>query len=102
MQITVNRWGLELATSNIKFKWMSGARNKAANCLSRLVKLPNNTKATVMMLTATNLDQPAFNTQSQTSQQCQTTNHTRTSITPFITNPAISDLTTVETTEDIT
>ena len=55
-----------------------------------------------MMLTATNLDGPAFNTKSQTSQQCQTTKNTRPSNTPPITNPATSDLATVETTQDIT
>ena len=36
----INRWGLELASHNITFKWISGARNKAADCLSRLVELP--------------------------------------------------------------
>ena len=30
----VNRWELELATYNITFEWISGAHNKAANCLS--------------------------------------------------------------------
>ena len=35
----INRWGLELASYNIMFKWISGARNKAADCLSRLVEL---------------------------------------------------------------
>ena len=34
----VNRWGLELATYNITFKWISGTCNKAADCLSCLVK----------------------------------------------------------------
>ena len=34
----VNRWTLELATYNITFKWISGAKNKAANCLSQLVE----------------------------------------------------------------
>ena len=58
----VNRLVLELETYNIKFKWISGARNKAVDCLSRLVKLPNNTEAIVMVLTATNSDGPAFNT----------------------------------------
>ena len=29
----VNRWGLELATYNITFEWISGACNKAADCL---------------------------------------------------------------------
>ena len=30
----VNRWGLELATYNITLEWISGAKNKAAYCLS--------------------------------------------------------------------
>ena len=30
----VNRWSLELATYNITFEWISGAHNKAADCLS--------------------------------------------------------------------
>ena len=49
----INRWGLELASYNIMFEWISGARNKAADCLSRLVELPkkhqknqNGTKST--------------------------------------------------------
>ena len=33
----VNRWSLELATYNITFKWISRAKNKAADCLSGLV-----------------------------------------------------------------
>ena len=36
----INRWGLELASYNIKFEWISGAKNKAMDCLSRLVELP--------------------------------------------------------------
>ena len=36
----VNRWGLDLATYNITFEWISGACNKAADCLSCLVELP--------------------------------------------------------------
>ena len=36
----INRWGLELTSYNIMFEWISGARNKAADCLSRLVGLP--------------------------------------------------------------
>ena len=36
----INRWGLELASYNITFEWISGAKNKAADCLSRLVELP--------------------------------------------------------------
>ena len=53
----VNRWSLELATYNISFKWISGAKNKAADCLSRLVK-PITTSAN--MLTASSTDRPAF------------------------------------------
>ena len=30
----INRWGLELTSYNIMFEWISGARNKAADCLS--------------------------------------------------------------------
>ena len=30
----INRWGLELASYNIMFEWISGARNKAADFLS--------------------------------------------------------------------
>ena len=36
----INRWGLELASYNITFEWISGAKNKAADCLSQLVVLP--------------------------------------------------------------
>ena len=68
----VNRWGLELVTYNIAFKWISGAQNKAANCLSQLVELPQDRPATVQMLSATKLDGPAFNTRSRTA-QCTTT-----------------------------
>ena len=74
-------------------EWISGTRNKAATCLSRLVKLPNDDKATGTMLTTTNLNVPAFNTRSQTSQQHQTTMGMRQSNTPSIMNPPTSDLT---------
>ena len=36
----VNRWGLQLATYNITFEWISGACNKAADCLLHIVELP--------------------------------------------------------------
>ena len=61
----VNRWSLELTTYNITFEWMSGAKNKAADCLSCLVE-PTLTSTTVNMLTATHTDGPAFNTRSHT------------------------------------
>ena len=60
--------GLELATYNITFKWISGAQNKAADCLFRLVELPNNRQATVQMLTSTSHNGPAFNARSRTAQ----------------------------------
>ena len=64
----VNRWGLELATYNITFEWISGACNKAVDCLSCLVELPHSTQIAINMLSATNTDRPAFNTRSQTHQ----------------------------------
>ena len=60
----VNRWSLELATYNITFEWISGAKNNAADCLSWLVELPVTTPATVNMLTVTHTDRPASNTRS--------------------------------------
>ena len=30
----INRWGLELTSYNITFKWISGVKNKATDCLS--------------------------------------------------------------------
>ena len=64
----VNRWSLELATYNISIKWISGAKNKAANCLSRLVKP---TITSVNMLTASSTDGPAFHAGSQTQNTLQ-------------------------------
>ena len=46
--------------------------NKAADCLSRLVDLPQDRPVAVQMLSATNLDGPAFNARSRTA-QCTTT-----------------------------
>ena len=74
---TVNRWGLELATYNTTFEWVSGVKNKAADCLSRLVEQLPATQAMINMLTVIYRDRPAFNTRSQTRQdftsQCNTT-----------------------------
>ena len=60
----VNRWSLELATYNITFEWISGAKNKAAYCLSWLVEQLPTTPATVNMFTVTHIDGPAYNTRS--------------------------------------
>ena len=54
---------MELATYNITFKWISGAKNKAADCLSRLV---SPTGTSINMLTASLNDGPAFHTRSHT------------------------------------
>ena len=72
----VNRWSLELATYNITFEWISGAKNKAADCLSWLVELPMTTPATVNMLTVTHTDGPAFNTRSGTKKNSHYTTST--------------------------
>ena len=45
-----------------------GTQNKAADCLSRLVKLSHDRQAIVQKLTATNHIRPAFNTRSKTAQ----------------------------------
>ena len=69
----VNTWGLELVTNNMTFEWISGAPSKAVDCLSILFEPPTDSKATIKMLKATNLDGPAFNTRSKTSHHCQAT-----------------------------
>ena len=69
----VNRWSLELAIYNISFEWISGAKNKVANCLSRLVK-PIATS--VNMLTASSADGPAFHTRSHMQNTSSSTTST--------------------------
>ena len=67
----VNRWGLELATYNITSEYISGAHNKAADCLSSLVEaveVPQDKPMPINMLSVTNTNGPAFNTRSQTCQ----------------------------------
>ena len=66
----VNKWSQELATYNISFEWIFGARNKAADCLSRLV---TPTRTSVNMLTASSTDGPAFHTRSHTQNTPSTT-----------------------------
>ena len=85
----VNRWSPEPATYNITFEWISGAKNKAAGCLSCLVE-PTLTSTTVNMLTATYTDRPAFNTRSHT----QNTSTNTTSIPHPDVSPQISQETT--------
>ena len=89
MPTKINRWGLELTTYNITFKWFSETQMKAADCLSRLVGLPHDRQATVQMLSATNHDGPAFYARSRTAQSNTTENLTphpkRDTATPDIT-----------------
>ena len=85
----VNRWGLELATYNITFEWISGAKNKAADCLSRLVEQLPATPTMINMLTVTHTDGPAFNTRSQTKQDATASNST----VPLDITPDISPVT---------
>ena len=59
-----------IATYNISFEWISGARNKAADCLSRLV---TPTSSSINMLTASSHDGPAFHTRSGTQNTSDTT-----------------------------
>ena len=72
----VNQWGLELATYNITFEWISGAKNKAADCLSRLEGQLPATPAMINMLTVTQTDGPTINTRSQSRQDSTSSNST--------------------------
>ena len=58
----VNWWNLELASYNFTFEWISGAKTKAADCLSRLVEHTPQITTPVNMLTVTQTDGPAFHT----------------------------------------
>ena len=46
----------ELATYNITFEWISGTKNKTADCLSRLVEQFSATPAMIIKLTVTHTD----------------------------------------------
>ena len=72
----VNRWSLELATYNITFEWIFGAKNKAADCLSWLVELPTSTTTTINMSTVTHTDRLDFNTRSCTQKNSPDTTST--------------------------
>ena len=93
----VNRWGLEFATYNIIFKWISGLKNKAADCLSCLAELPPTISAQSNMLSVSNTDGPTFNTRSQTQQHpASDTTTAQLNITPAVSpapNPTPRSLT---------
>ena len=81
----VNRWSLELATYNISFEWISGAKNKAADCLSRLV---TPTSTSINMLTSSFNDGPAFHTRSHTQSTSDSTSALPTDTAPHISQDA--------------
>ena len=72
------------------FEWISGAKNKAANCLSWLVELPMTTPATVNMLTIKHANGPASNTRSHTKKDSpDTTSTPHPDVSPSISPDAI-------------
>ena len=77
----VKRWSLELATYNISFEWISGARNKAADCLSRMV---TPISMSINILTASSNDRPAFHTRICTQNTFDTTSTPHPDTTPQI------------------
>ena len=72
---------LELTTYNITFEWISGAKNKAADCLSWIV-LPTGTS--INMLTASFNDRPASHTRSCTQSTSDSTSALPTDNAPHI------------------
>ena len=81
----VNRWSLELATYNITFQWILGAKNKAADCLSRLV---SPTGTSINMLTTSFTNGPAFHTRSHTWSTSDSTSTLPTDAAPHISKDA--------------
>ena len=67
----VNCWSMELVTYHITFEWISGACNKAADCLSRLVEvLGNDATASNILVSAV----IASSTDGSTTHSCSKTN----------------------------
>ena len=66
----VDHWSLEIATYNITLEWISGAHNKASDCLSRLVEVPEcNAQVTSILIHAVTVspaDRPATHTKNKT------------------------------------
>ena len=72
----VKRWSLEPATYSITFEWISGANNKAADCLLQLVDVKDTlvtSTASINMLVAPSLDHPVTCTHSKTYTPTDTT-----------------------------
>ena len=72
---------MELTTYNITFIWISGAKDKAADCLFRLV---SPTGMSINMLTASLNDRPAFHTRSHTQSLSDPTSAPSMTPTPHI------------------
>ena len=72
MKYKINRWGLDSATYNITFEWISGACNEADDCLSHLVELPQDKPVSINVLSVTDTDGPVFNARSQTCEHLST------------------------------
>ena len=78
----VNQWSLELASYNITLEWISGAKNKAADCLSKLVEHTPQITTPVNMLTVTQADGPAFHTRSKMKQDTTLQHPSTSNVTP--------------------
>ena len=73
----VNQWGLELATYNITFEWISGAKNKAADCLSKASgATSNHPQLQSMCLQLLNQMDPPSTQEVQTRQDSTSNNST--------------------------
>ena len=59
MNNKVNRWGPGLTTYNITFEWISGACNKAVDCILHLVELPQDKPVSINVLSVTDTNGPA-------------------------------------------
>ena len=81
----VNRWSLELTTYNITFEWISGAKNKVVDCLSRLV---TPTTTSINMLTGSFIDRPAFNTRGHSQNTSGSTSALPTDAVPHLSQDA--------------
>ena len=78
----VNPWSLELASYIITFEWISGTKNKAADCLSRLVEHTPQITTPGNMLTVTQADGSAFHIRSRTKQDTTLQHPSTSSVTP--------------------
>ena len=72
----VNRWSLELTAYSITFEWITGAHNKATDCLSQLMDVkdtPITSNTPINMVVTSTPDGPATHTHSKTLTPTDTT-----------------------------